>query len=66
MLRLAEEFEKFAVVAARWKTGARVSRTDSPHLGTIIDDGDKISVQWDGGRTSSFRRDKPGNVKLAG
>lgn len=65
MLLLAEEFDTLAVLAAKWRTGARVSRKDSPDLGTIVDDGEKIHVQWDGGRTSYFRRDKPGNVKLA-
>jgi hypothetical protein len=56
MLLVAVEFDKMAIVASKWRTGARVSRKDCDKHGTIIDDGDKIHVQWDGGATSYFRR----------
>ena len=49
---------------ARWRTGQRVCRITTEERGTIVEADGKIKVQWDGGRTSYFRRGKPANVKL--
>jgi hypothetical protein len=49
-----------------WRVGQRVARKNSDELGTIVEaDAQKVKVKWDGGKTSYFRIDKLGNVKLA-
>ena len=48
-----------------WRVGQRVARKDSNELGTNVEaDAQKVKVKWDRGKTSYFRLDKPGNVKL--
>jgi hypothetical protein len=48
-----------------WRVGERVSRRDSEEQGTISGAaGSKIKIKWDGGATSYYDREKPGNVRL--
>jgi hypothetical protein len=50
-----------------WRVGKRVARQNSDELGTIVAvDAEKVKVKWDRGRTSYYRPDKPGNVRLVG
>jgi hypothetical protein len=51
---------------AHWRVGQRVVRKDSDENGTVLEvDRGTVKVKWDGGRTSYFRPDTPGNVQLA-
>ena len=66
MLHWGMTQNKDAVEAERrqWQAGRRVSRKDTGELGIIVEANGKIKVRWDGGRTSYFRRNMPGNVRL--
>ena len=46
-----------------WRVGQRVRRKDSEEHGTVVVIDKQIKVKWDGGGTSYFERDKPGNVR---
>ncbi len=48
-----------------WYVGQRVAREGSDEQGTVIETMPRLKVKWDGGSTSYFNRDKPGNVKDA-
>jgi hypothetical protein len=49
---------------ANWRSGQRVSRTDSQELGIVIEARRTIKVKWDDGRTSYYHPDAPANVKV--
>jgi hypothetical protein len=49
-----------------WKVGLRVARGDSDELGIIVEmDRGFFKVRWDQGKSSYYRPDVPGDVKLA-
>jgi hypothetical protein len=50
---------------AHWRAGQRVSRRDDRESGTIVEISHAaIKVKWDDGRTSYYRSNTPGDVKL--
>jgi hypothetical protein len=49
-----------------WRVGQRVARKVSDELGVIVEvDRGVVKVKWDRGKTSYFRPEALGNVKLA-
>jgi hypothetical protein len=48
-----------------WRIGERASRRDSKEQGSISEAAaGKIKIKWDGGATSYYHREIPGNVRL--
>ena len=45
-----------------WLVGQRVSRKDNDECGTVLETMPRLKVKWDGGRTSYYVRDRPGDV----
>jgi len=43
---------------------SRSIRKDSEKLGIVTEINGTIKIEWDGGRTSYFRRGERGNIKL--
>jgi hypothetical protein len=50
-----------------WRVGQRVTRKNRDELSTVakVNQGGTVKVKWDNGRTSYYRPDAQGNVKLA-
>jgi hypothetical protein len=48
-----------------WPIGLRVSRKDTNQLGGVVENVGQMKVQWDDGKTSSYRHAEEANVQLA-
>ena len=48
---------------ADWKVGQRVARANGDELGLVVDVSATVKVKWDGGGTSYYHPEHPGNVK---